>query len=180
MNLEETTVNSALVYDGKVVKLFLDDVLIQNGEKVKRERIIHPGGVGILALTDEGDILLVKQFRYGAMQVIDEIPAGKLEPFEDPEECGRRELYEETGYKAASFEKLLELYPTPAYDSEKIYVYFASQLTKIDDETHLDDDEFLENIAVPAEEALRRIIKGEITDAKTVAAVMKAKLLGKF
>jgi ADP-ribose pyrophosphatase len=171
MHLEEKRLGGKQLFDGKVVKLFLDDVEVESGDIVTREVVKHPGGVGIAALTDRDEILMVRQFRYAQGRVLLEIPAGKLEYGEDPAACGKRELLEETGYVSETFESMGSLLPTPAYDTERIYLFRATGLTRR--ERQLDRDEFLDVILLPFEEALAMVMKGEIDDSKTQIALLK-------
>lgn len=175
MHLEEKTLSSEMIFDGRVVKLFTDKAELENGEIVSREVIKHPGGVCIVPLDDEDNVLMVRQFRYPFQKVLLEIPAGKMEFGENPEECGLRELREETGCTCDSFVSLGRLLPTPAYDSEIIHMYLAAGLHG--GTQNLDDDEFLEVKKIPLQKAVEMIMKGEIEDAKTQAALLKTKLL---
>ena len=129
----------------------------------------------MLALDDEGRVLLVRQFRYPYEKVLTEIPAGKLEYGEDPEKAALRELREETGAVPGKFRSLGELYPSPGYCGEIIRLYLAQELTF--GETALDEDEFLDVERMPFGELTELVLQGEIRDAKTIAAVLKTKLL---
>ena len=176
MNLTEKQLTKKYVYNGKIINLRVDDALLPNGKTALREVVEHPGGVCVAALTDQDEILLVKQFRYPYMEEILEIPAGKRDKRDEaPLECGKRELREETGAVADEFVFLGELYPTPGYCDEVIYIYAAKNLTF--GETDPDDDEFLDVIKMPFNEALERVLSGEIKDAKTQTAVLKLKIL---
>ena len=176
MNLTEKQLAKKYVYNGKIINLRVDDALLPNGKTALKEVVEHPGGVCVAALTDNDEILLVKQFRYPYMEEILEIPAGKRDSKEEaPLECGKRELREETGAVAGEFVFLGELYPTPGYCDEVIYIYAAKNLTF--GETDPDDDEFLDVIKMSFNEALERVLSGEIKDAKTQTAVLKLKIL---
>lgn len=175
MHLEEKTLSSELKFDGKIVKLFVDKAELENGEIVTREMVKHPGGVCVVPLDKDDNVLMVRQFRYPAQKVLLEIPAGKLEYGENPEECGLRELREETGCTCDEFTFLGSLIPTPAYDNEIIYMYLACGLH--DGAQALDDDEFLEVEKIPLEKAVKMIMNNEIEDAKTQIALLKTKLL---
>lgn len=175
MHLEEKTVSSEQVFDGKVVKLFVDKAELENGEIVTREMIKHPGGVCVLPLDEDNNVLMVRQFRYPPHRVLLEIPAGKLEPGEEHRECGLRELKEETGCTCDEFTYLGNLIPTPAYDNEVIYMYLARGLHK--GEQRLDEDEFLDVEKIPLGIAIDMVMNNEIADAKTQIAVLKTKLL---
>ena len=171
---KEKTTASKQVYDGIVVKLFSDEVELDNGYKATREVIRHPGGVCVVALDDDENIFMVEQFRYPFGEVLTEVPAGKLEYGEQPEVCGRRELKEEVGAEAESFEYLGCLYPTVAYDTEKIFMYLARGLSF--SQQSLDDGEFLDVKKMPLKTAFDMAMNGELPDAKTQLAVIKAYL----
>ena len=174
MNLEEKQLTSEYIYNGKIIKLRRDTALLPNGKTSTREVIEHNGGVCVAALTDSDEVLFVKQLRY--MEVVTEIPAGKRDGAdEDPLACGKRELKEETGAEAESFIPLGKLCPSPGYCGEVIWMFAATGLSY--GEQHPDDDEFLSVEKIPLEKAVQMILSGEITDAKTQAAVLKLKLL---
>lgn len=175
MELKETTLSSEKIFDGRILHIRRDTVRLPDGGEAFREVVDHPGGVCVLALDEQGRALLVSQFRYPNEKVLWEVPAGKLEFGEDPAQAAIRELKEETGAVAGEFTSLGELYPTPAYSGEIIRMYFARELTF--GEAHLDEDEFLNVERVPFERLVERVLSGEIKDAKTIAAVLKAKLL---
>jgi ADP-ribose pyrophosphatase len=174
--LREVKLSGREIFKGRVVHLFEDQVRLPDGSAASREVIRHPGGVGILPLLENGDVLMVRQFRYPGDSVLTEIPAGKLEYGEDALQCGKRELGEEIGAEAAEWRFLGNIYPTPAYDSEVIRIYLARGLTF--GEQHLDEGEFLNVVRVPLAELVEQVMAGEICDAKTQIAVLKtAKLL---
>lgn len=170
--MTEKTLKSECVFTGRVFTVSVDAVLLPDGCESIRERVHHNGGVCVLALTEDGTVPLVRQFRYGAGIELLEIPAGKLERDENPEECGRRELAEECGLIAETFVSLGRVYPTPAYCGEVIHMFFAQGLSKTD--TNLDEDEFLTVEYMPFNELYDKCLAGEIEDAKTVAAVFRA------
>lgn len=175
MHLEEKTLTSEQKFDGKIVKLFVDKVELENGDTAMREVIRHPGGVCVVPLDEDGNVLFVRQFRYPHKQVLLEIPAGKLEPGEDHRACGLRELGEETGCTCDSFDYLGSLIPTPAYDGEIIHMYLARGLHR--GEQKLDKDEFLDVEKIPLEKAAEMIMNNELPDAKTQIAILKTRLL---
>lgn len=157
-----------VVYRGKIVNLVVDEIRIQGRKKV-REVVQHPGGVGILAEIEPGVIPLVRQHRYPVETDVLEIPAGKLEPGENPEETAARELEEETGYRPVELEEAFSYYPTPGYCDELLHIYHAAAVEKT--ETSFDDDEYLEIEIYTLAQSLELIRKGEIQDGKTIAAL---------
>lgn len=163
------------IFSGRIITVHNDTVTLTDGTQAQREIVDHSGGVGIIGVTDENEILLVRQFRYPYKETIYEIPAGKLEKGEDPREAGIREFMEECGAQAEHFEKLGEIYPTPGYCSEIIRLYYAYGLTF--GSQHLDDDEFLDVTRIPISECVSKIMNGEIKDSKTIAAVFMLKEL---
>ena len=171
VKLEEKTLSSEVLYDGKIICLKKDTVELENGKTALREVISHPGGVCIVALTPENEVYMVRQFRYPYHQVLLELPAGKLAPGEDPLECGKRELEEETGLTAASYENLGEFYPSVGYVDEVIHTYLATGLKKT--KQHLDEDEFLDVERYPLETLYQMVMAGKIKDGKTQTAILK-------
>ena len=170
MNKEEKTLKENLIYDGKIIKLYNDDVLCPNDMKATREYIVHPGGVCILPIIGEY-VLLIKQYRYAYRKELYELPAGKLEKGEAPIEAAKRELEEETGYKADNFISLGHVYPTCGYTNEVIHLFAAEVTSKGD--SHPDADEFVETELIKLEDLVRMIKNDGIKDAKTVIAVLK-------
>ncbi len=171
MNLTETPISQNIIYRGKIITVRVDDARLPNGATSKREVVEHPGGVCIAALTDQDELLFVRQFRYPYGEVIPELPAGKLNAGEDPLPAGKRELKEETGATAAHYESLGQLYPSPGYCGEIIHLYLATGLSFGD--MCPDEDEFLEVERIPLKTAVDMVMSGEIKDAKTQAAVLK-------
>lgn len=172
MELFEKKIDSKKIFDGKIVKLFVDTVELPNGELATREIVRHPGAVCVLPLTSDGEVIMVKQFRYPFNEVMLEIPAGKLEFGEDPYEAVKRELEEESGVVAGKIEHICELYTTVAIFDERIQVYLARELTFT--ESHPDEDEFLEVTKIPLDTLVSMVMNGEIKDAKTQIAILKA------
>ena len=176
MNLTEKQLTKEYIFKGRVINLRRDTALLPNNTTATREVIEHNGGVCVAALTDNDEVLFVRQFRYPYMEEILEIPAGKRDSAdEDPLLCGKRELKEETGATAKKFIPLGELYPTPGYCGEIIWMFAATGLDF--GQTCPDDDEFLEVEKIPLNKAVEMILYGEIKDAKTQAAVLKLKML---
>lgn len=170
-HLEEKTLSSEKIFDGKVVKLFVDRAELENGDTALREVIKHPGGVCVVPLDEDENVIFVRQFRYPHAKVLLEIPAGKLESGEKHYDCGLRELKEETGCSCDKYDYLGCLMPTPAYDSEIIYMYLARGLHE--GEKHLDSDEFLDTEKIPLKKAVEMVMNNEIEDAKTQLAILK-------
>ena len=129
-SLEEKTLSTQQIFNGKVISLQVDEVELPNGKKAKRELIKHPGAVAIIAITDENKLVLVEQYRKALQRTIVEIPAGKLEKGEEPLECAKRELEEETGYECKSIELVTSFYTSPGFADEIVHVYLATGLTK--------------------------------------------------
>lgn len=171
MDLTEKTLKQTYIFKGKIVNLRVDDALLPDGTTAKREVVEHPGGVCVVPLTAENELVFVKQFRYPYAEVLPELPAGKLEYGEDPFLAGKRELKEETGATAKSYISLGKLYPTPGYCGEIIHMYLAKGLTF--GAQDLDSDEFLEVVRIPLEEAFQMVMSNQITDSKTQVGVMK-------
>lgn len=171
MQLEEKRLSGETLYEGKIIDLVKDTVLLPNGSQSVREVVVHHGGVCVAALTEENEVFLVSQFRYPNRGVLLEVPAGKLEKGEKPFEAIKRELKEEVGAEAESFYFMGTFNPTPAYCSEIIYLYAATGLTF--GEQKLDEDEFLNVEKMPLEDAVKKIMNGEITDGKTQALLLK-------
>lgn len=175
-DLEEKTLKSEEIYSGKVISLYLQDVMLPNGKQSKREIIKHPGAVAILAITKENKIIMVEQFRKALERTIVEIPAGKLEKGEEPALCARRELEEETGYECESLELLTSFYTSPGFADEIVHVYLAKGLSKKENAAALDEDEFVNLEELTLEEALFYIKEQKIFDAKTIYAVQYLQL----
>lgn len=173
MNLTEKTVKQNVVFEGKIIRVRCDDAQLPDGKPCKREVVDHAGGASVLYVR-EGKVLLVRQFRYPYMEETLEIPAGKLNPGEDPAQTAARELAEETGWQPASVEHMFTIYPTPGYSAEKIYIYRAHGVRE--GQVHPDEDEFVTAAFYPIDEVLSMIEKGEIKDAKTIIAVMSLRL----
>lgn len=176
MNLEEKQLKAEYLYKGKIINLRKDEALLPNGKTALREIVEHPGGVCVAAITDEDELLMVKQFRYPYSEIILEIPAGKRDSLdEEPLKCGIRELREETGARAEKIFSLGTLYPTPGYCGEIIYMYGATGISF--GNTDPDEDEFLAVERISFEKAVKMVMNGEIKDAKTQTAILKLKVM---
>ncbi|MGN0569826.1 MAG: NUDIX domain-containing protein [Candidatus Fimenecus sp.] len=171
MDLTEKPVKQEYKFKGKIVNLRVDDALLPNGNIAKREIVEHNGGVMVAPLDSEDNLYFVKQFRYPYMEIVTELPAGKLEKGEDPFEAGKRELKEETGAVANKYVSLGQLYPTPGYCGEIIHMYLATELSF--GEQNPDDDEFLEVYKIPLKKAVEMVLSGELKDSKTQTAILK-------
>ena len=177
-NLTEVKTDSEEIFDGIVLHVFKDTVQLPNGKPATREVIRHVGAVGVIPMTEDGKVIIERQFRYPLDRVVTEIPAGKLDNFaEDRLSAAKRELEEETGYTAEEWIEIGDYYPTPAYCDERITLYLAKGLHL--GQRHLDEDEFLNFEAVPLTELVEDVMEGRITDGKTQVAVLKAaRILG--
>ena len=169
-DLTEQTLSSKELFKGRIITVRLDEVKLPDGNESRREVVEHPGGAGILAVDGE-EMWLVRQFRYPYKEIIEEIPAGKLEKGEDAIVTAERELIEEIGYDCDSIEPFGMIYPTPGYTNEHLYIFLARGLKKR--ETHLDTDEFIHAFKRPIKAVLDDILAGKIKDGKTCYAVLK-------
>ena len=166
----EEVLESKDVYSGRVVNLRVDKVKLQSGASTTREVVEHRGAAVILAMPDEFTILMVRQYRFPVGLVLLELPAGTLELDETPETCAQRELIEETGFDAASFEKILQIYPAPGYTTELIHIFLATELVEVG--MKLDEDENLEVVRMGFNEVLKKIERNEIRDCKTICGIL--------
>ncbi|RMF80500.1 MAG: NUDIX hydrolase, partial [Chloroflexi bacterium] len=170
--MQEEIIRTKSIYSGRIVKLSVHDVRLPDNRETTREIIEHPGAAAIVALDDAQQVLLVRQYRIAADKILLELPAGTLEPDEDPEACAVRELQEETGYKPAQIERLGGFYVAPGYTTEFIHLFLAMQLRV--SALSGDDDEFVEVVRLPFSQALALVERGEIEDAKTITGLLYA------
>lgn len=172
MKLYEKTLSEQEIYRGRIIRVHLDEVELGNGQTTKREVVDHPGGVSVCVLTAEDEVIFVRQFRYPYKQVLLELPAGKLEPGEDPFEAVKREQMEETGTSGRQYVSLGKVYPTPGYCGEIIRLW-ACRAEAAQAELSLDEDEFLTTERVPLQRAVEMVCNNEIPDAKTQIGILK-------
>lgn len=172
MIFEETTISSEMIYEGRILNLRKDKVHVKDDKTSYREIIEHNGGVALAAVTPEGKMVMVRQFRKAAEKAVLEVPAGKIEKNEDHKLTAERELKEETGYTAGKIEYMTSFYSSIGYSTEVIYLYFATDLTP--GETEFDESEAIEIIEYDLPELKHMVFSGEIEDAKTIAAILMA------
>jgi len=172
MDYPEIEIGREDVFHGKILTAHVDTVQLVNGKTAFREVVDHNGGVGIVPVDEEGNVYLVRQFRYPIGESILEIPAGKLEKGEDPFSCAVRELSEETGFTAEHYVDLGSFYPSPGFCREKLYLYLATGLKA--GKLHLDEDEFLDVVKLPFVEAVELALSPDMKDAKTVMGILRA------
>ena len=171
MDMNEKTVASQEIFCGKIMKIYLDEVELPNGKHAPREILRHNGGVCCAVLNDNDEIAFVRQFRYVYGKVVTELPAGKLEVGEEPFDAIKREVREEIGAQGCEWRSMGVLYPTPGYCGEIIHL-FACRISSIA-EPQPDDDEFLETMWVPFQEAVDMVMRGELPDSKTQVLILK-------
>ena len=176
MKLYEKTLSVKPIYDGRISHAHVDDVELENGTVTKREVVDHPGGVSVAVLTGKNELIFVRQFRYPYKKVLLELPAGKLEPGEDPFEAVKREQLEETGTRGDNYISLGEVYPTPGYCGEIIRLW-ACRAAEGQQELSLDEDEFLDTERIPLDRAVEMVCNNEIPDAKTQIGILKTAFL---
>ncbi|MBI3291995.1 MAG: NUDIX hydrolase [Elusimicrobia bacterium] len=170
MELRERRQRVLQHFRGHAVGFTIDQVILPNGKTAQREYLVHPGAVGVLPFLDPRRILLVRQYRYPVHQITYEIPAGKLTAGESPRRCARRELEEETGYRARTIRPLITYWPTPAFSNEVLYLFWATGLYQT--ARRLDDDEFVESAIVTLRQAFQWIKTGRIRDSKSLLALL--------
>ncbi len=172
MEFEEKTLSSKCVYNGLVMDVYLDDIELADGKQSKREVFKHPGGVVIVAEKDSTTILMVKQYRYPTKEISIELPAGKLEKGENPDEAAKRELEEETGYIAKTWKSLGYIYTTPGICDEKLRLYYAKDLVYT--KPNPDEGEIIQALEYNIDNIFQMIKNEEINDSKTICGLFKA------
>ena len=170
--METKTVKADYPYKGKILRLRVDKVLLPNGKEAHREVVEHGGIAAIVPFVSENRVVLIKQYRHAIGEGILEIPAGSVEPGEDIDKCASRELTEETGFKAAKLQKLIEYYPAPEFSNQMTYIFKASCLENVG--AKLDEDEFLEVVTMELDESIKLITAGQIKDSKTIIGLLFA------
>lgn len=171
-DLIEHTLTNEMVFDGRLLKVHRDTVRLSDGHESVREWVAHPGAVVVIAVLDNGKLLFERQFRYPLHRIFLELPAGKIDPNEHPLDTARRELREETGYKARSWKHMGTMHPCIGYSDERIEIFWAQGMSYVGHE--LDHGEMLEVIELSLADALLAVRDGEITDAKTITALLWA------
>ncbi len=177
MDLTERKVSSQTLFEGKIVRLTLDQAVLPDGKPAQREVVYHPGGVGILALDEDGTVTLVRQYRYPIGKILLEVPAGKLDHGAEEDRLlgAKRELSEETGLEAREWTYLGYILASPGFCTEALHMYLARGLTR--KAVHLDEEEFLDVVTMPFSQLVEQVMDGTVTDAKTVAMTLKVKAL---
>ena len=171
MDMDEKIVSTNQIYNGRVVNFAVHEVELPDGKRAKRELIRHPGAVAMVALDDNNNVFMVRQFRIAAARVMFEIPAGTLNKDEEPLHCAERELQEEIGYRAASMEPLGGFFVAPGYTTEFIHLFLATGLSE--SRLEADADEFIEVARFTLAEAIAMVERGEIVDGKTISGLLR-------
>ncbi len=167
--MEEKRLQRQQVFAGRIIDVYNDTVQLPNGKEASREVVEHRGAVAVLAIDNDGKLVLVKQYRYPIQRLSLEIPAGKLEENEAPLTCAQRELEEETGYAAGKWSPIFSYYTSPGFTNEVIHLFLAEDLHYVG--VHPDEDEFVESQVYSLEEAITAIDHAEIFDVKTITAI---------
>ena len=165
-------IKSKQIYRGRVANLYLDTFRTAQGQSFLRETIQHPPSVAIVPVLSGGRVLLIRQFRHAVGKNIYEIPAGTTEPGEQFLQCAKRELEEETGYSARSWKRLCEFYPAPGISTERLVLYRASNLTKVEKPAKKDKDEYITTEPTSVSQAIQLIQKSRIVDAKSIIGLL--------
>jgi ADP-ribose pyrophosphatase len=176
--LREEKISSKPVYNGQLLDVYEDHVRLPNGQTATREYIKHQGASAVLPFFENGDVMLVRQFRYPLDRIFLEVPAGKIDPDEDPTSTARRELREETGITCGELKKLDYFFPSIGYTDEIIHLYVGWDLEEA--EQQIDDHEFLQKHRLPFNDAYQMALDGTITDSKTALLILKAQALTSF
>lgn len=172
-DLTEKTISSEVIYEGRILTLRKDKVKLPDDNTSFREVVEHPGAVGVVAINHKNEVLMVCQYRKPVEEMLWEIPAGKLDKNENSLVCAKRELEEETGYKANQWEKIFSFYSTPGFSNEKMHLYACRDL--VEGHVHPDDDEFVEAQWFSYEVLMEKIQQGELRDGKTIVGLLAVK-----
>lgn len=168
--LNETKINSKEVFNGRLLHVFSDEVRLPDGNTSTREYIKHPGASAVVPVFKNGDIMMIKQFRYPLNQIFYEVPAGKIDADEEAEKTAARELTEETGLITDNLHYLDPFYPSIGYTDEIIHLFCAWNITRAD--SNIDDEEFLQTIRIPFKQAVQMVYEGKITDGKSMISLL--------
>ncbi len=171
-DLEEKKVSTKKIFEGKVIKLFFDEVMLPNKKIATREKVWHPGAVAVVPVSTDNEIILIKQYRYPVEEILIEIPAGKLDKNEIPLDCARRELSEEVGAVGGNLIHMTSFHTTPGFSNEFLHLYLALNFER--KENNPDEDEFLQIIKIPLKISLDWIFEGKIKDAKSIIGILMA------
>ncbi len=171
--LIEKKLNSRLVFNGKIIKVYFDEIFLPNNKKATREKVWHPGAVAIVPVNEKNEVILIRQYRYPVEEVLIEIPAGKLDKDELPENCAIRELHEEVGATEGKLIHLTSFLTTPGFSNEFLHLFIAIDFKN--SKNNPDDDEFLQIIKVPLDKCISWIYDGTIKDAKSIIGILMAK-----
>ncbi len=170
MELKEKLIKIETIYEGKIFDVQQRLIKLPDGRETVYDIVKNPNACAVVPMDDEGNVIMVRQYRQSAGKVLLEIPAGKIDEGENPDKCAVRELQEETGYIAGNIEKVVDMRVSPGFSTEIIYIYKAYNLTQ--GETNFDEDEFIETEKIPLEDMYQRVIKGEIEDGKTICGIL--------
>ena len=173
--LKEELFSTQEIFKGRIIDVQLDTVRLPDGKTATREVVKHPGAVVILPLTNEGEVVMVRQYRHATGEILLELPAGKRDGAEEPLECARRELEEETGYTAEQWQLICSFYTSPGFCDELLYLVLAKGLVK--GEACPDEEEFIDVVTIPLAEAARMVLNGEIRDGKTCLGILAGRML---
>ena len=171
--LTEKKIDSKLIFNGKIIKVYFDRIFLPNKKKATREKVWHPGAVAIVPVNEKNEVILIRQYRYPVEEVLVEIPAGKLDINEKPESCARRELFEEVGATDGKLTRLCSFFTTPGFSNELLHLFIATDFTIC--KNNPDEDEFLQIVEAPLNQCLAWVYDGKIKDAKSIIGILMAK-----
>jgi ADP-ribose pyrophosphatase len=171
--LIEKKISSKVVFDGKIIKVAFDEILLPNNKKATREKVCHPGAVAVVPINEKNEVILIRQYRYPIEEILIEIPAGKLDKNELPEKCAKRELHEEVGATGGRLIHLSSFLTTPGFSNELLHLFMAVDFRNT--KNNPDEDEFLQIIKAPLSKCISWIYDGTIKDAKSIIGILMAK-----